>query len=404
LSAPCDEQHEEAIMSKKSGICFIAVVFAICANAHAVPFTSLTIFGDSSSDTGNAYIGLGGTLAFPPFPPGSTTTPPFPLIPSAPYPRGTLLPALTNGPTWAEVLGASLGLPVLPSFLGGTNYAFGGADSGPLPSVPPSTSPSLLTQFNGPAAPPASPFFGGGPIDPNALYAVWGGGNDIRRSLDVYFAALTATGDPAAALAAASAVVSAGVGNIASILTAIAAGGGKHILSINVPDAGLAPAADFLPPGSGALATGLSAAFNAGLAGAIDGIEAAFALDVLELDAFTLLEDIVASPASFGLANATDPCLQIGGAGICADPEAFFFLDGIHPTAAGHRIIGLAALAAIPNPATVWLLALGSMLLLASRWIGRPVGAARSAALRRAQQARSMRIASLARRQRAGAR
>ena len=181
-------------MSRKLCCALLAAVICISARAHAASFSRLNVFGDSFSDTGNAYLNLGGTIPFPPFPAGSITVPPFPLIPNAPYPRGALIPSLTNGPNWTEVLGTRLGLPVLPSTLGGTNFAFGGADSGPLPSVPASIIPSLTTQFNGPAAPPTSPFFGGGPIDPSALFAVWGGNNDIRRALDVYSTTLAASG------------------------------------------------------------------------------------------------------------------------------------------------------------------------------------------------------------------
>ena len=354
------------------GNALMAAVFYAAASAHALPFTSLNVFGDSLSDSGNAYLALGGTIPFPPFPPGSITVPPYPLIPDAPYPRGALIPALTNGPNWAEVLGASLKLPVVPSILGGSNFAFAGAESGPLPGVTPNASPTLVTQFFGPAAPPALPFFGGGPIDPNALYAVWGGNNDVQRALDVYFATLIATGgDATAAFIAASAVVSAGAANVASILSGIAAGGGKHILSMNVPDVGLAPAMDFAPPGTAALATALSIAFNTALTPFILGIEAGFGVDVIEVDVFALLHGVVASPASFGLSNVTDPCLQIGGAGICADPNAYLFWDGIHPTAAGHRIIGLAAAAAIiPSPNTGSLLVLGLTVIALSGCFG----------------------------------
>ena len=352
-------------MVKKLVSAAFAALFCLSCPALAFPFTALNVFGDSLADSGNAFFGLQGTI----------TVPPFPLIPDAPYPRGPLVPAFTNGPNWAEVLGAHFGLPVVPSILGGTSFAIGGADTGPLPLVPPNGSPTLLTQFNGPASPPSLPFFGGpAAVDPNALYAIWAGNNDIRRALDVYFAVLSSTGgDSAAALAAASAVVTAGVGNVASVLAGIAAGGGRHILSLNISDVGLAPAIDFLPPGTGAVATGLAAGFNAGLAAAINAIETQFLIDIAQVDTFTLLQNIVSAPASFGLSNATDPCLQIGGAGVCADPDAFMFWDGIHPTAAGHRIIGAAAIAAVPIPGTALLLVLGLALIVRQRRVVSPL-------------------------------
>lgn len=345
------------------------VISAAATSASAIPFTSFSVFGDSLSDGGNAYLGLGGTVPFPPFPPGTITLPPFPPVPDAPYPRGALLPAFTNGPNWAEILGATAGLPVVPSLLGGSNFAFGAADTGPLPLVAPGPSPTVLAQFFG----PGFPFFGGGPIDPNGLYAVWGGGNDVRRALEVYAAILAATfGDSAAALAGATAVVDAGVANLQAILEAAAAGGGKHIVSLNVPDIGLAPAMDLLPPGTDLLATGLAAAFNTGLAVAIDGIEGAYSIDVIELDMFTFVRQIAATPAAFGLSNSTDACLEIGGAGVCSDPDTYMFWDGVHPTSALHRLIAAQVYAAvIPVPPTSALLALGLLLIACCRRAGR---------------------------------
>jgi len=330
---------------------------SVSTTLTAAPLTGLVVLGDSLSDGGNAFIALGG-LTPPPLP---VTAPPFPLIPDFPYVRpAPLLPALSNGPVWAEHLGAALGLPVLPALIpGGTNYAFAGADTGPLPLVPAGSSPTLSTQLG--------MFAAAGPIDPSALHAVWGGGNDLRRAMDVYAGTLIATGgDAAAAFAAAGAVVGAGVSNLASILTSLAAGGAKHILSLNAPDIGLAPALDFAPlPGATVLATGLSAMFNAGLASVIDGIEAAFLIDVIEVDVFSLLNAIVADPAAFHLTDATSTCLVPGTATVCSDPASFLFWDGIHPTTAGHRIIaGAAFVAAVPVTATPLLLAIGAFSLL----------------------------------------
>src|SRR5690606_26887871 len=103
-----------------------------------------------------------------------------------------------------------------------------------------------------------------------------------------------------------------------------------------------------------------SAAFNVNLAMAIDGIEAAFSLDVIEVDTFALLRGIVADPAAYGLANATDTCVEVGGSGTCADPGSYLFWDGIHTTSAGHRIIAGAVLSTlIPEPGTIALLFVG---------------------------------------------
>jgi len=47
---------------------------------------------------------------------------------------------------------------------------------------------------------------------------------------------------------------------------------------------------------------------------------------------------------------------RIGGPGsVCADPDAYVFWDGIHPTANSHELLGDFAFAAIPVPGAVWL-------------------------------------------------
>src|ERR1700750_1704304 len=80
------------------------------------PYTSMVVFGDSLSDSGNDAIALGGsqkqTIT------GNT------YIPSAPYSPGT---TFSNGPVWASQVAAALNLPLSPSQAGGTNFAFGGA-------------------------------------------------------------------------------------------------------------------------------------------------------------------------------------------------------------------------------------------------------------------------------------
>src|SRR5699024_158155 len=65
------------------------------------------------------------------------------LIAMAPYASGRY----SNGPVWAEQLAADLDLSAAPSLLGGTDFAFGGARSGPLPDLPVTASPTLRQQL-----------------------------------------------------------------------------------------------------------------------------------------------------------------------------------------------------------------------------------------------------------------
>ena len=80
--------------------------------AHAGPYTSMYVFGDSLSDTGNLNVATGGTQP----------------APGQPYFNGRF----SDGPVWVETLAAGLGLSadVAPALLGGNNYAFAGARMG----------------------------------------------------------------------------------------------------------------------------------------------------------------------------------------------------------------------------------------------------------------------------------
>src|SRR4051794_3300230 len=88
------------------------------APAQGPPFSKVYVFGDSLVDTGNVYIATSADPndQFPTFPP------------SPPYYNGRH----SNGPLWVEVMASELGLPnPAPNLAGGTNYAWGGANTGP---------------------------------------------------------------------------------------------------------------------------------------------------------------------------------------------------------------------------------------------------------------------------------
>ena len=87
--------------------------------------------------------------------------------------------------------------------------------------------------------------------------------------------------------------------------------------------------------------------------------------NIRTLDTFALISSIAANPAGAGLSNVTDACLGVST--ICANPDKYLFWDGIHPTAAGHRLISDAAfnVLAVPEPETYALMLAGLGLLAA---------------------------------------
>ncbi len=87
-----------------------ALVLGTAAQANGqAPFDEIIVFGDSLSDTGNVFISFGAP-------------------PSPPYFDGRF----SNGPVTIERVADRLGLPApSPSLIGGTNFAWGGAETGP---------------------------------------------------------------------------------------------------------------------------------------------------------------------------------------------------------------------------------------------------------------------------------
>ena len=104
-------------------------------------------------------------------------------------------------------------------------------------------------------------------------------------------------------------------------------------------------------PATAGLATSLAASMNTALAARLAG-EAG----VTTFDIFGLGTQIAANPALFGFTNISDACGAVAG----ANCNQYAYWDGIHPTAALHRVVADAfAVTAVPEPETWALLACG---------------------------------------------
>lgn len=290
----------------------VAVAIGLLAAnvAAASPYSGFYVFGDSLSDSGNIYATTSGSM------------------PPSPYFNGRF----SNGPTYAENLGARYGFAAGPSLLGGTNYAFGGATAGGSAMAIPSLG-DQVSMFR------ALP----GQADSHALYVLWAGGNDLRAN-------------PGAA------GVASALGGISGAIQGLYQEGARNFLVMNLPNLGLTPEAQ--ANGTTAAATAGSMVFNTYFNGTIGSLQGALVgSNIRTLDTFALLSSIVANPVAAGLGNVTDACFN--GAAVCSNPDSYLFWDGIHPTAAGHRLIADAAfnVLAVPEPETYTLMLAGMGLL-----------------------------------------
>jgi phospholipase/lecithinase/hemolysin len=305
-------------------LAMLAVVTAVVPAAAQAPFVRIVTFGASLSDSGNAFALRGDANTAPDY-----QVDPL-LVPSAPYSRGGH--HFSNGATWVEQFARSKGLAgtTRPAFLGSTaratNYAVGGArayDDGINVNLSAQVE-AFLQQF--------------GRVAPSdGLYAIEMGGNDIRDALVAF-----ASGHDG------SVILQAAIGSIADNIGALYIAGARNFLVWRAPNVGLTPAIRSLGPGAIGLGTQLTVGFNAGLDGAVAQLSALPGISIVRLDAYGLLDDLVAHAAAYGLSNVTTACITPSVAPFaCQNPDEFLFWDGIHPTSAVHAIIAEKAAAAL---------------------------------------------------------
>lgn len=297
-------------MSIRQNFCLFTCLVAIAActvlsaaNAQApLPkYDAIYVFGDSYCDVGNLFAVTG--------------------VPAAPYYHGHF----SNGPIWVEHVAGALGLPMLPYLAGGTDYAFGGAlvtkavplsPAFSIPSVPQQVE-LYLSQHQGKA-------------DPNALYILEGGGNDI----------LDATGGSADALALQIALGTAGEELL------LRRAGARHFLIPNLFDVGMLPAAVATNP---TFATAASIATDKYLNDLLQFEDAFEGVHVQRLNVFTLFKAVDADATHFGFTNITTPCFNATAATICADPDHTLYWDTVHPTVFGHSFFAVTTINALDH-------------------------------------------------------
>jgi len=308
---------------------FAQSVPTVQASAHAGLFDHMVVFGDSLSDDGNLSL-----VAQLPLTMRFTTNP---------------------GQTGVENVADYFGVPMTPALAGGTDFAFGGA--GVVNNSPgtPAGVPTLPTQLG------MYLQATGGKADPNTLYAVWGGANDV-----FYNVALAQLGmlTPAQVQANLQTAAATELGMIQSLGKA----GARYVMVFNLPNIGLTPSALASGPQGAAQLTGLSILYNNTLNNGL----ANAGLNIIPVNAYAILNEIVADPGRYGFTNVTQPactggdgssfeCLPAGtpGATVTYQPgteNTYLFADGVHPTTAAHAMLAQYAESIITAPREMSLL------------------------------------------------
>lgn len=308
--------------SRKPLRSLLAAALALAAApafAQQSPFSQTVFFGDSLTDSGHFRPALIQLLG----------------------PNGALIGKFTTNPglVWSEYLADAYGTDATSDNQGGTNYAVGGALVGTDTAGGLGAIPSLKSQVNAYLA------ANGGHADPNALYTVWGGANDMFSITNP---------------ATAPAVIGGAVTAEAGIVGTLQAAGAKYVLVANLPDLGLTPAARAAGAAYQAQATALATAYNNALFGALAGA----GLSVIPVDTFHFLQEVVADPSAYGFANVTTPgCLAqpapAGDSSLFCNPasyrdpsvaSSYLFADGIHPSTAAHAMLAQLAEGMIEGP------------------------------------------------------
>lgn len=304
----------------KLGLAFclaLATVPAPALAARTTPtFTSITVFGDSLVDAGNIFTLTGGVTPNPAL--------------------GYFQGRFTNGYDYTDLLSIDLfGTPTVASLQGGTNFAYGGARATTTSGVPDFQEQLALyaTYLTTP----------GRTVDPNGLFVLNFGGNDIFAAQQP--GAPTGFGSDEAFLRQAAAIYAGGVQTLNNL-------GARNILLTGFPVAS-EPGLAFSVQGEAFLSNELG---NLSLASNTTLLRFSY------LDFFGRLR---ADPSAFGLPEPLNLTTSCRAANAQPDCTGYFSFDGTHPTAAVQRALyndlnqQFALSSAVPEPGTWALMLVG---------------------------------------------
>lgn len=302
----------------------LAISLSMAGLAHAELYSSVTFFGDSLTDGGYFSPITQGKLGIKES--GQFTTNP--------------------DNVWATSFAEQLGTTSVANTLGspqtGNNYAIGGARAGvdivntdfgvnvPVASV--------STQVTG--------YLANKKVDPNGMYVVWGGANDL----------LAAATNPANAIN----TISSAAGSQVGAIKALKDNGANYILVPNIPDIGLTPTAIAAGAGFQSSGTMLANMYNQTMYSSA----VATGANIIPLDTFSLLQQVAANPKAYGFTNMTQKACNTPSSLLCGSNnlvapganESYFFADGIHPSGRAHQMIADYANAVVTAPSLIGVL------------------------------------------------
>ncbi len=285
-------------------------------------FTRVIAFGDSLTDRGNTVaefgILLNGTDAYN----------------SNFYANGRW----SDGPLWIEIVNDQFGNGAWSrnggsAFSIGSNFAWGGSTSGSgrTSGVLDNLQTQILSyRLNAVMGPIVS-------APDTKLFSIWSGGNDVINAVQ---------GGKSINVGALSTTMA---NNIAQAVTTLYNLGGRHFIVPNLPDLARKPNYRTDPFLAGQ-ASAIVNAYNPKLAAKLESLQKDLSgITIYAFDAFSILNEVIATPGQFGLLDVTqpayvsDPSLPLRGY-VRNLPGSYLFWDTTHPTTAGHVILGQNAL------------------------------------------------------------
>ncbi len=309
----------------------VAAMFATTTSYGQAPaFSKVVVFGDSLSDTGNVRERTNdkssGVIDYP----SHTFN----------YDNGRFTNDMETDPpahlydgVWHEQLAKTfLGIPAASSnsLAGGLNFAFGGA------TTMDGTHEEVEETFLGDVSitiddmgKQVDDYLATNVIDPNALYIVWGGSNDLRNDDS-------------------SSNVSATVGRMDALISRLASAGAKFIMVPNVSPIGNVP--EFAGQPRVVTSNRAAAEYRTELASSLDALETTLGMQgftpkIYRPDMWADSVRIFSNAPHYGFINVSEPAQDTE-----ANPDQYLFWDELHPTTAAHYRLALTAFNSIVSP------------------------------------------------------